>query len=156
MDSATRDALHTLLHTEPVLTIAVLVEGQPVAALLPFATGADPGVLLVQVSGLARHARGLHDGAKVGVVVHAAATSDRDPMQLPRLSVEATATVVVRDTEAWLEAAERLAARFPVARTTLALPDFSVVALELGRGRYVEGFARAVNVGPETFRTLTP
>ncbi len=38
-----------------------------------------------------------------------------------------------------------------LAATTLALPDFVIVALELGRGRYVEGFARAVNVSRDTF-----
>ena len=44
----------------------------------------------------------------------------------------------------------------PSAIPALALPDFQVSALELGRGRYVEGFARALNVGPETFRALQP
>jgi putative heme iron utilization protein len=59
---------------------------------------------------------------------------------------------VPRTSAAFDDAAARLAARFPAAATTLALPDFEVFALELGRGRYVEGFARALNVGPETFR----
>mgnify|MGYP003468193138 CR=1 FL=1 len=66
-------------------------------------------------------------------------------------------TLVKLNTDAEQEladAAARLVARFPAAATTLSLPDFQVCALELGRGRYVEGFARAVNVGPETFRAI--
>jgi putative heme iron utilization protein len=75
-------------------------------------------------------------------------------MQLPRLTVQTTATVLSRGEMPFAVAAQRLMARFPIAETTLALPDFNVYALTLGRGRYVEGFARAFNVGPETFRTL--
>lgn len=151
MDAAVVAAIRRLLDTERILTLAVLVDGAPVAALLPYAVSADGASLLVHASGLARHTRGLVDGALVGVAVHEPATADRDAMQIPRLTVEATVRVVARDTDAWQDAAARLVARFDAAATTLALPDFVVVALELGRGRYVEGFARAVNVSRDTF-----
>lgn len=151
MSEPTSLAVQALLDREPVLTAAVVVEGEPVAAVLPFAVTADGGALLVHVSALARHARGLFDGAPVGIAVHAAASAGRDPMQLPRLTVQTVAHAVERGSPAFDAAAARLAARFPAAATTLALPDFSVYALALGRGRYVEGFARAVSVGPATF-----
>lgn len=154
MDRAILDALRTLLDTERVLTLAVLVDGDPVAALLPFVVTADYTALLVQAAGLARHTRGLIDGATVGVAIHLPAIPDRDPMQIPRLTVQATVRVVQRDTNAFAAAAKRLAARFPAAAMTLPLPDFQLCALELGRGRYVEGFARAFNVSAETFRAL--
>ncbi len=156
MDPAAVDALCTLLETERILTLAVVVDGAPVAALLPFALTADHTAALVQASGLARHTRGLIDGAAVGVAIHVPATPDRDALQIPRLTVQATVRVLPRGSAAFDEAAARLIARFPAAETTLALPDFQICALELGRGRYVEGFARALNVGPETFRTLRP
>ena len=37
---------------------------------------------------------------------------------------------------------------------TLDLGDFNLYRLELGRGRYVAGFAQAYNVGPDTFEAL--
>ncbi len=151
MDAAVLAAIRHLLDTERILTLAVNVDGVPVAALLPYAVGADGGSLLVHASGLARHTRGLVDGAPVGVAVHEPATPDRDAMQIPRLTVEATVRVLARDSADGADAAARLVARFPAAATTLALPDFVIVALELGRGRYVEGFARAVNVSRDTF-----
>ncbi len=154
MDAAVVAALRTLLDTERVLTLAVLVDGAPVAALLPFAVTADYAAVLVQASGLARHTRGLTEGAVVGVAIHVPATPDRDAMQIPRLTVQATVRALERGTAAFDAAAAQLVARFPVAETTLALPDFQVCALDLGRGRYVEGFARAVNVGPETFHAV--
>lgn len=156
MDPDVRAALRALLETERVLTLAVVVDGSPVAALLPFVLTADRTAALVQASGLARHTRGLTEGATVGVAIHVPATPDRDALQIPRLSVQATVRLLPRGSAAFAEAAARLIARFPAAETTLALPDFQVCALELGRGRYVEGFARALNVGPETFRGLAP
>ena len=151
MDRDILTAIRTLLETERVLTAAVIVDGEPVAALLPYALSADLTALYVQASALARHSRGLQAGSTVSVLVHAAATPDRDPMQVPRLTVQATVTLLDRESPGYAAAAERLTQRFPVAATTLALADFSVCALTLGRGRYVEGFARAVTVGPATF-----
>lgn len=154
MDPAVRAAIRSLLDRERVLTAAVLVDGEPVAALLPYALSDDYGMFLVQASGLSRHSRGLHPDATVSVLVHATPTPEHDPMQLPRLTVQTTVAVLTRGAVPFIMAAQRLIARFPMAETTLALPDFNVYALMLGRGRYVEGFARAFNVGPETFRTL--
>lgn len=154
MDAGLRTAIRTLLETERVLTAAVLVDGEPVAALLPYATSADLTSLYVQASSLARHSRGLLPGATISVLVHAADTSDRDPLQLPRLTVQATVAPIDRESPAFAVAADRLTRRFPMAATTLALGDFTVYALTLGRGRYVEGFARAFNVGAETFHAL--
>jgi len=152
MDAAAHAAIRALIEGARILTLAVVVDHEPVAALLPYAVSGDGGALLIHASGLARHTKGLVDGATAGVALHVPATPDRDPMQIPRLTVQAVVRHVPRTSAAFDDAAARLAARFPAAATTLALPDFEVFALELGRGRYVEGFARALNVGPETFR----
>lgn len=154
MDAATLVALRKLIDTERVLTAAVLVDTELVAALLPYAVGRDHTSLIVQVSGLARHAKGLQHGASIGLLVHQAATPDLDAMQVPRLSVQAVVNVLERDSQAFDEAAARLVSRFPAASTTTALGDFRICVLTLGRGRYVQGFARAVNVTAETFRAL--
>ena len=151
MDPATLRLLHTLLTSQRVLSLAVLVDGAPEAALLPYALRPDCGAVYVQASGLARHARGLHPGAQVGVLIHASDTPLADPMQLTRLTVHAVVSVIPRDSDAFPAAAKRLVARFPAAAMTLDLGDFSLYELALGRGRFVQGFARAVNVGPETF-----
>ena len=59
-------AIRTLLDTERVLSLAVAVDGEPEAGLLPFAVREHYGALFVQASGLARHSRGLHPGVTVG------------------------------------------------------------------------------------------
>lgn len=143
--------LRRLLETTRVLSLGVLVDGEPEVGLLPYAVGVDMGVLYVQASGLARHARGLQAGARVSVLLHAPDAPDADPMQLTRLSVQATVQPLPRGTEAFAEAARSFITRFPTAAVTLQLDDFMLFELRLGRGRYIEGFARAFNVGPETF-----
>jgi putative heme iron utilization protein len=154
MNDGILDAIRSLLETTPVLTAAVVVEGEPVAALLPFAISRDGSALIVHVSGLARHAQGMRPDAAVGVLVHEQVTAGHDPMQVPRLSVRSTVRIVERGTVAFDEAADRLISRFPGAATTLALSDFTVCELVLGRGRFVQGFAGAVNVDATTFRAL--
>jgi heme oxygenase (biliverdin-IX-beta and delta-forming) len=154
MERAVLDAIRGLLHHTRVLSLAVLVDGDPEAALLPFAHRNDYGAVFVQASGLARHSRGLHDGARVGVLVHADDARDADPMQLSRLSVQATVAVFDKASPAYGAAAARFVARFPAAAMTLELGDFNLYELTFGRGRYVEGFARAFNVGPDTFSEI--
>jgi putative heme iron utilization protein len=86
--------------------------------------------------------------------VHASDAADADPMQLPRLTVQAMVSILDKDTGQFAAAAARFAQRFPAAGLTLSLGDFSLYELTLGRGRYVEGFARAFNVGPQTFTEI--
>lgn len=147
--------LRDLLSSSRVMSLAVIVDGEAEAALLPFVARHDFAALYVQASGLARHSRGLVAGARVGVLVHAPDTPDADPMQLPRLAVQAVVSILPRETAGFTAAADRFAGCFPAARITLALEDFNLYELTLGRGRYVEGFARAFNVGPQTFGELS-
>jgi putative heme iron utilization protein len=151
MDKEVLVALRDLLTTQRVLAIAVLIDGEPEAGLLPYALREDFGAVYVQASGLARHTRGLKPGERVGILIHAGDSPGADPMQLARLTVQATVQIVDKASDQFTIARERFVARFPTAEMTLDLGDFNLYELTLGRGRYVEGFARAFNVGPETF-----
>ena len=154
MDRDVLIAIRDLLSSTRVLSLAVLVDGESEAALLPFALSPGLGAVYVQASALARHSRGLMPGTKVGLLIHVPDTADTDPMQLPRLMVQATVRVLERETDEFATAAARFIDRFPGAKMTLNLGDFTLYELALGRGRYVEGFARAFNVGPETFKDV--
>lgn len=154
MDRDILTAIRSLLSSNRVLSLAVLVEGEPEAAMLPFATSAGFDAVFVQASGLARHARGLTAGAQAGILIHAPDTADADPMQLQRLTVRATVKILAKGTAEFAAAAARFAERFPAAAMTLELGDFNLYELAFGRGRYVEGFARAFNVGPDTFKDV--
>lgn len=154
MDRDVLAAIRDLLTGQRVLALAVFVDGEPEAGLLPYAFREDFGAVYVQASDLARHARGLRGARQVGILVHANDAPDADPMQLARLTVHATVRVLERDTEDFSSASRRFVERFPTAETTLGLGDFNLYELTLGRGRYVEGFARAFNVSADTFHDV--
>jgi len=144
-------AIREMLTGHRVLGLAVIVDGAPDASLLPYAVRPDCGAVYVQASGLARHARGLTPGASVGVLIHAADEPDGDPLQIARLTVQATVSVLDKAGPAFAEASRLFIDRFPAAEMTLSMGDFNLYELTLGRGRYVAGFARAFNIGPDTF-----
>ena len=154
MDRDVLLAIREMLLGHRVLSLAVIVEGAPDASLLPYAVRPDCGAVYVQASGLARHARGLRTGAKVGLLIHADDDPDGDPLQVERLTVQAAVAVLDKESAAFAEASQRFIERFPAAAMTLAMGDFNLYELTMGRGRFVAGFARAVNIGPDTFAEL--
>ena len=154
MDRQVLEAIREMMTVQRVLSLAVLVDGDPEASLLPFAVRPDFGAVYVQASGLARHSRGLQPGARVGVLIHEHDTPEADPLQVKRMTVQATVAVLDRESEAFAAARETFVARFPGAELTLSLGDFNLYELTFGRGRYVAGFAQAFNIGPDTFRDV--
>ena len=155
MDREVLESIRTLLQSTRVLSLAFVIDGPAEAALLPFAPRADYSALYVQASTLARHAHALRSGARLGVLVHAPDTDRADPLQLARLSVGASVVLVDKQSAAFGIAAAQFVARFPAAKLTLGFADFSLYALMLEGGRFVEGFARAFDVTPETFAEIS-
>ena len=154
MDRQVLEAIRDLMATQRVLGLAVLVDGDPEASLLPYAVRADYGAVYVQASGLARHSKGLQPGARVGVLIHENEAADADPLQTKRMTVQATVAVLDRESEAFAAAREAFVGRLPGAAMTLNLGDFTLYELTLGRGRYIAGFGQAYNIGPDTFREI--
>jgi heme iron utilization protein len=154
MDREVLAAIRGMLTTRKVLCLAATIDGEPAASLLPFAVAPDFRAVYVQASTLAKHSRALKPGAVVGLLFHEPDTADVDPLQVSRLTVQATVEVIERDSEGFARGSEVFVARLPSASMTLELADFSLFRLAFGRGRYVAGFAQAYNVGPDTFDEL--
>ena len=154
MDRQVLEAIREMMTVHRVLSLAVLVDGEPEASLLPFAVRPDFGAVYVQASGLARHSRGLQPDARVGVLIHGHDLPETDPLQVRRMTVQATVAVLDRDGEAFAAAREIFVGRFPGAEMTLNLGDFNLYELTLGRGRYIAGFGQAYNIGPDTFKDV--
>lgn len=154
MDRQVLEAIRGILESNRVLSLAVILDGEPEASLLPFAVRPDYGAVYVQASRLARHSRGLQPDARVGVLVHENDAPDADPLQIKRMTAQATVAVLDRDSDAFAAARDVFVARFPGAELTLSLGDFNLYELQLGRGRYVAGFGQAFNIGPDTFAEI--
>ena len=148
------DSLRTLLEQPRVLSLAVLVETSPYVGLLPYALRPDYGAALIHASKLARHSRGLEDGAPFAVLIHDPATAEMDPLQIPRVSLQGTVELLAKGSPAYAEGRDAYLARFPTSATTFGLGDFDLYWLHFERGRYVAGFAQAINLNDGNLREL--
>jgi putative heme iron utilization protein len=142
--------LRDLLGNQRLLSLAVIVEGEPVAGLVPFLASPDLAALVVHVSALARHSKGLGEGAAWSGVVHVPDSDAVDPLQVPRVLLQGRSRRI--DDEAVLRAVRgKWLERFPAARTTVDLGDFAFFSLDLEGGRLVGGAGRARNLSREHF-----
>jgi len=145
--------LRELLTRQTVLSLAVTVEGAPVIGLLPFAWAADRAALIVHASRLARHTRGLQDGAPFDALIHAAAPG-LDPLQIPRATFQGRVSSCSEEGPALEAARTSYRDKLPSAEITLTLGDFRFFRLEIERGRLVAGFAQVASITPDTLRQL--
>lgn len=129
-----------------VLALGVLVDSEPHVGFLPYAVGEDPATLLVHASKLARHSRGLLPGAEFSALIHESDRGEGDPLQLRRVILQGRVIPLARDTGVYHEARARYLARLPTAEITFRLGDFALFALHVESGRYVGGFAQAVDL----------
>ena len=154
MDAKARSELRNIIRECRILSAAVVADGAPYAALLPYAERADFGGFLVHVSDLAKHTRGLVDGAAFGLVIHRPDDGVVDPLQMPRVLLQGVVRRLERGTQVWAEAQAAYVAKFPESEMMFGLGDFHLCELLPERGRLVTGFAGAHNIGPETLRRV--
>jgi putative heme iron utilization protein len=146
MNAQDASLLRDLLDRSRVLALGVLVDGAPYVGLLPFTSTADRRALLVHASALARHTRGLSDGARCSALLHVPESATPDPLQVPRVTFQGTVQRLETGSPEHAAARARYLARFPESEPTFELPDFALYALRITEGRLVAGFARARNV----------
>jgi heme iron utilization protein len=154
MEQDVMAAIRDMLTSHKVLCLATTIDGEPAASLLPYALASDLQSVYVQASKLARHSRALEAGAKVGILVHGLDTEDVDPLQVPRLTIQAAVEPLERETDEFNAASRVFVARLPSAEMTLGLSDFTLYRLRFGHGRFVAGLAQAYNISPDVFQEI--
>jgi len=137
-----------------VLSLAVVEVGSPVIGMVPFAVEPDLSAVLVHVSRLAPHGRALAAGAPFAILIHGLDTPETRPGEIPRVRFSGSAEHVPRDSARYMQARQRYVGTFPDSEVTFSLGDFELYRLPLEHGRLVAGFARTVNLKPETLRRL--
>ncbi len=152
MEASARAKLKQLIEDNKVLSLSVLVEGAPTVGLLAYAPMPDLSAVLIHASKLARHSRGLQSGAPFAILIHDNVLSDDDPLQVPRVSFEGVVRRIEPDSAEGQELRQIYVRRFPASDMMFGFVDFSLYSLALDHGRFVEGFARALDVGREDLR----
>jgi hypothetical protein len=154
MLKSTARLIRSLLDDERVLSLAVLVDGAPVAGLLPFVPLPDYSGVMVHASRLSRHTAGLSAGARAAVLLHEQDGPEKDPLQIKRATFECDVHPLQRDSDAWAAGRGRYVERFPGSRITFRLGDFTLFLLEFRQGLLVAGFGRAIDIAPRDIARL--
>jgi hypothetical protein len=150
VDASQLALLRDLLRGQRLLALAVVVEGEPVAGLVPFLAAPDLSALAVHASALARHSGGLGGGAPWSGVIHVPDTAAIDPLRVPR-AVLTGHSRRIEDPEVLSVIRTLWVGRFPSAAATVDLGDFAFFSLDLEGGRLIGGFGEARNLTREHF-----
>lgn len=120
-------------------------DGTPNASYAPFAL-ADDGFYIL-VSELARHGTNLKRSNRLSVMLLEDEVEAKSVFARKRLTFDATAELVIRDSETFTKGVKALAARFGEMIDNLAsLEDFNLFKLNPHQGLYVKGFGQAFSL----------
>jgi putative heme iron utilization protein len=158
LDREDLSLLRRLLSGRRTLALALVADGEPIVGLLPFAVDlAGAPALLVHASQLARHARGLREGARFDALVADVDDPAVDPLAVPRATLRGRVAVPADGSALHGAARAAYVGRFPSAEPLMDFGDFSLFRLEIEGGRLVAGFAAATDLAPsDVVQALAP
>ncbi|MEG3219155.1 heme utilization protein HutZ [Vibrio gigantis] len=120
-------------------------EGRPNVSYAPFVQ--NQGGYFVLISDIARHARNLKANPQVSLMMIEDEESSKQLYARKRLTFDAQASVVERETELWTQVIGQMQDRFGEIIDGLSqLQDFSLFNLKAENGLFVKGFGQAYQV----------
>ncbi|EPN4997832.1 TPA: heme utilization protein HutZ [Vibrio alginolyticus] len=120
-------------------------EGRPNVSYAPYVQNQEGYFVLI--SKIARHARNLLENPNVSLMMIEDEESSKQLFARKRLTFDAVADVVERDTEMWQQVVEQMKERFGEIIDGLSqLEDFVLFNLKPESGLFVKGFGQAYQV----------
>ncbi|WP_117233160.1 heme utilization protein HutZ [Vibrio maerlii] len=120
-------------------------EGRPNVSYAPFVQNQEGYFVLI--SQIARHARNLLQNPNVSLMMVEDETEAKQLFARKRLTFDAQATVVERDSELWVQVVAQMKERFGEIIDGLSqLEDFVLFNLKAEQGLFVKGFGQAYQV----------
>ncbi|CAK2786019.1 Heme oxygenase HutZ [Vibrio crassostreae] len=120
-------------------------EGRPNVSYAPFVQNQEGYFVLI--SDIARHARNLKANPQISLMMIEDEESSKQLYARKRLTFDAQASVVERETELWTQVIGQMQERFGEIIDGLSqLQDFSLFNLKADNGLFVKGFGQAYQV----------
>ncbi|UQV24631.1 heme utilization protein HutZ [Vibrio sp. J383] len=120
-------------------------EGRPNVSYAPFVQNQEGYFVLI--SDIARHARNLKANPQVSLMMIEDEESSKQLYARKRLTFDAQASIVERETELWTQVIGQMQERFGEIIDGLSqLQDFSLFNLKAENGLFVKGFGQAYQV----------
>lgn len=122
-------------------------EGKPHASYAPYVV--DGGKYFILISDIARHAQNLALNPDVAFMIIEDEADSREAFARRRLSFDAKATEMSRESQTWENIIPQLQARFgDIIGNLTQLQDFHLFCLTPISGRFVKGFGQAYQISP--------
>jgi putative heme iron utilization protein len=128
--------------------LGTVAAGAPAVSMVAYAPEPAMRALLLFLSGLSSHTQNLRADPRASIAISAPDPGAGDPQELARVTLGGIAVPLARESPEFAELWPRYLDRFPAAARTVMLPDFTLFRMEVRSGRYVGGFARAVDLDP--------
>ncbi|EJK2114456.1 heme utilization protein HutZ [Vibrio navarrensis] len=123
-------------------------DGRPNVSYAPFVQNQEGYFVLI--SQIARHARNLLENPQVSLMMIEDEDSAKQLFARKRLTLDAVASVVERDSQLWQQVIGQMQERFGEIVAGLSqLEDFVLFNLKAERGLFVKGFGQAYQVSGE-------
>ncbi|WP_159650823.1 heme utilization protein HutZ [Vibrio atypicus] len=120
-------------------------EGRPNVSYAPFVQNQEGYFVLI--SEIARHARNLKANPNVSIMMIEDEDTSKQLFARKRLTFDAAATVVERDSQQWTQVVEQMKERFGEIIDGLSqLQDFVLFNMKPEQGLFVKGFGQAYQV----------
>ncbi|EGQ7983692.1 heme utilization protein HutZ [Vibrio vulnificus] len=121
------------------------VDGRPNVSYAPFVQNQEGYFVLI--SKIARHARNLLENPQVSLMMIEDEEGAKQLFARKRLTFDAVASVIERDTQLWHQVITQMEERFGEIVSGLSqLEDFVLFNLKVERGLFVKGFGQAYQV----------
>ncbi len=153
MDSKDKTILQTLLTQEENAALGVIVDTQPYVSMVPFVYWPERTLCIIHTSSLARHSAGLYSGAPYSLMVMDTHWRG-NALQTPRVTLCGETALLLPNTTLHQNAQKMYLARFPHAKITFTLKDFSLFGLYVREARLVAGFGRAYTLTTEALKAI--
>ena len=146
-------ALRELLLTRRTAALGTRnTEGEVFVSMVPFAIDPHSQQLVLHVSGLAPHTGNMQRHSRVSLLVTAAEPDGEPVHALPRVTLDAIATIAEPGSDAAAGARTVYLQRFPEAEMMTTLGDFRFVHLQVTGARQVAGFGAARSLPADEVR----
>ncbi|WP_108649198.1 heme utilization protein HutZ [Dongshaea marina] len=138
--------IESFIEERKTLQLATLTpDGKPSISYAPFVC--LDGKFYVLLSDIARHGRNLQSSPQLSLMMIEDESGAKQLYARRRLTYEASASLIQRDSQIWVEALEALQQRFgEIIEGLSRMADFKLYCLEPLSGRYVKGFGQAFEI----------
>jgi heme iron utilization protein len=155
MDQQSQQTLARLIRSTRIAALGTLHNGEPNLAMVAYAFAEDFSAFYIHVSKLGKHTTDMENDPRVSLLITATDDGRADPQTLARVSIRGIAEILPRTDPGYAQVKTIYLERFPEADRLFSLGDFNIWKIRPIGGRFVAGFGRAFNLGPEALRTAS-